>query len=439
MTVPSEASRRISTAGPAGTMLAGTGLLFLAASLLYNPWTLGLLVGGLGPGQGARVRRSEIAFAVVGFVFLAAFAVARRAVPRFAPRRREAVARVLLSVLVLLVPAAAAELALRPFVPLHHKNTSAFVADKTLGWRLVPQSTYTWGGNDKINGKGLRGPEVPYEKPTGVFRILWLGDSVTIGYLLDSWRLTFPYVAQSLLDAGEPGGYETINAGIDGYSPWQQHLWLAGEGIRYGPDLVVVCFVLNDVTEKFSLVRFGGTDIGFQLQHTATTFLDRAADSIALVVCLRKLSLHLRFGRDANEGVREAERLEVSWLEERPDDPRVRKAWDATRDEIDRIVALCRARAVRVAFVVFPFRFQFDGDPGSAHAQRTLLEWARARGVPALDLLPPLAEALVREGAKPGDYFLDQDHLSPRGSRVVAEMIVEFLTRERLLEREAGG
>ncbi len=38
------------------------------------------------------------------------------------------------------------------------------------------------------------------------------------------------------------------------------------------PELVVVSFVLNDVTEKFRLIKFGGADRGAQLMHAISPF-----------------------------------------------------------------------------------------------------------------------------------------------------------------------
>ena len=51
-------------------------------------------------------------------------------------------------------------------------------------------------------------------------------------------------------------------------------MFLRKEGIKYDPDLVVLSFVLNDVTEKFGLIRFGGSRLGFQLEHSILTLTD---------------------------------------------------------------------------------------------------------------------------------------------------------------------
>ncbi len=55
--------------------------------------------------------------------------------------------------------------------------------DPVLGWRKIPgkegwiEKRGQYRVFEKINSKGLRGPECPYQKPEGEFRILVLGDS----------------------------------------------------------------------------------------------------------------------------------------------------------------------------------------------------------------------------------------------------------------------
>ena len=61
---------------------------------------------------------------------------------------------------------------------------------------------------------------------------------------------------------------------------------------------------------------------------------------------------------------------------------------------------------------------------------------ACANDVPALDLLPLFANYIKEHDLMPRDLFLDALHLTPLGSRVAAEAIVEFLAREKMLPEE---
>ena len=59
--------------------------------------------------------------------------------------------------------------------------------DPIYGWSLVPGAHAVSKATGRpvhydINAKGLRGPEVAYEKPEYMYRILFLGDSHTFGF-----------------------------------------------------------------------------------------------------------------------------------------------------------------------------------------------------------------------------------------------------------------
>jgi hypothetical protein len=199
-------------------------------------------------------------------------------------------------VLGLLGPLLLLDLGLRPFV---EPKTTLFVPDRELGWRPRAGAKDEWGHvRVEINAKGLRGPEIAWEKPGDVFRVLYLGDSLTFGYGIENVAETYPYLVGADLERRMDTTVETVNSGVGGWSPWQEHTYLVREGLRYQPDLIVVGFVLNDITEKFMLVRFGGREYGWQLDRTARSQLDGWLSRSALVSFAREGFAFLRFGSD---------------------------------------------------------------------------------------------------------------------------------------------
>lgn len=414
--------------------LAAVGSLALAVG--YNELLLGWLAGKeLHPETIARIRQAQLAFAAAGGA-LAALAWCGARVARVqAALGRPFVANALLATLFLVGPIAAAELVLRPLArSAMRERTTLFARDAELGWKLRPGARERWVGVDvEINAKGLRGPEIAWERTPGAARVVWLGDSVTFGYGLPRHDQAYPYVVARLAE-GRGVPIETVNAAVDGYSPWQQAAWLEREGFRYAPDLVVVGFVLNDVTEKLTLARFGGSDEGVQLAATAT-WADRVFGPSALVHYVRRLGARLRFGADTRAGALAQEVLAVESLAREPDAPAVQRAWEITLDELRRLVAACRERKTPVALIAFPFTFQFEDPAALSAPQRLLARFAAEQGVPFLDLLPPLAERVAAGAATPEDLFLDVDHPSVRGSEEMAELVLAFLEREGLLAR----
>jgi lysophospholipase L1-like esterase len=292
-----------------------------------------------------------------------------------------------------------------------------------------------YGGVEvEVNEKGLRGPPIDYTRAAGTLRVLWLGDSVTVGYGLPRWDAAYPYQVEPLLEKATGRTVETVNAAIDGWSPWQHHAWMRREGFRYQPDLVVVGFVLNDVTEKFSLARFGGNEEGHQLSLT-TSRLQRLVGDTALGFTVRRIGARLRFGADPQAGARQREVLDVRAIVDHPERSDVRHAWDVTLEELRALFDGFEERGVRAALVVFPYTFQFV-DPARAGAPQAIVRrFADERGLAVLDLLPAMADRMAAEGVSPDAWFFDQNHPTERGSVVVAELIEDFLVREELVGR----
>ena len=81
---------------------------------------------------------------------------------------------------------------------------------------------------------------------------------------------------------------------------------------------------------------------------------------------------------------------------------------------------------------MFPFAFQFYDVVNRSAPQRTVSKYALENGVPTVDLLPIMARR-IGKGGTPQDFFLDTNHLSPYGGRVVAEILADFIQSEGLL------
>ena len=136
-----------------------------------------------------------------------------------------------------------------------------FEFDPLLGWRKTPggqgwHETTEYRVLERINSKGLRGPECPYEKPKGEFRILALGDSFCEGYSV-AQRDHFTQRLQDKLNGRNDGRrYRVLNGGTRGYSTDQELLFFETEGYKYSPDLVILMFYNNDVWYNSTRVAY---------------------------------------------------------------------------------------------------------------------------------------------------------------------------------------
>jgi hypothetical protein len=124
--------------------------------------------------------------------------------------------------------------------------------------RLMPQAQGVFASTEyyctvQINAKGLRDVEHSYDKPRGHFRILGLGDSYTFGYGV-SWSDCYLTILKRRLN-GNSQPIEVINAGCPRWGTADELIFLTMEGVKYQPDLVLLAFHDNDVTDtSFSRV-----------------------------------------------------------------------------------------------------------------------------------------------------------------------------------------
>jgi lysophospholipase L1-like esterase len=107
------------------------------------------------------------------------------------------------------------------------------------------------------NARGFNAREVPYEKASGIFRIVTLGDSSTFGWGVDTEAI-YPHLLERMLRARHPGArIEVINLGVCGYSSLQGLILLRREALNYNPDVVILSYGSNDfsrVPEPFDEV-----------------------------------------------------------------------------------------------------------------------------------------------------------------------------------------
>jgi lysophospholipase L1-like esterase len=116
-----------------------------------------------------------------------------------------------------------------------------------------------------------------------------------------------------------------------------------------------------------------------------------------------------------------------------PDRPDLQEAWNTTLQNLGKIFDYAKAGNIPVMLVVFPFTFQFDDVNTLSAPQKIVSKYASDNKVPVIDLLPILSKKMQEEGAKPEDLFLDVDHLSVVGSEIVAEILANFIQKERLI------
>ncbi len=238
----------------------------------------------------------------------------------------------------------------------------------------------------QTNAAGFRDREFA-AKPAGRFRIVAVGDSVTVGWEVAS-ELTYPKQLEQLLARQAGAEVEVFNMGVGGYNSLQELELIRTKALAYEPDLIILGYVLNDSV-------LWGHDGG------ATRYFLHSGSMLWDFVKLRVARMRYWFGEDL---VTEA----------------FRKLADLTKEH-----------GVPVLVVVFPYLEEGDGGGypyQAAHDHVAAL--ARKHGFDLLDLLEPCRRAgLETLRSRPGDII----HPDAQGHRIAADAIFAHLQARALV------
>lgn len=261
----------------------------------------------------------------------------------------------------------------------------------------------------RINAVGLRDREVERAKAPGTFRILGIGDSFTFGTGARLEDLFLTRLQRRLDAESPPGRYQVLNLGVMGFNTAHELALLRDVGLGFEPDLVLVCFVLND----------------------AEVLAPGAADAAARAAPARGASLlldHLR-ARFARRRLRR-EAIARTRADYRPDAP----GWKLAQYSLLEMRNLARREGFALGLVLFPYLWQLDDAYPFADAHAAIARTARRLGLPFLDLLP----AFRGEDGESLWVHPSNQHPNERAHAIAAEAIHGWLRQTGLLEPSAA-
>lgn len=357
----------------------------------------------------------------------------------------------------------------------------------TRGWTLRPNTVSSKQELDykvpvTINSLGVRGPEIPYQRTPGVFRILILSDSAIWGSGVDDAH-TVPVMLAEML---APLEVEVINLSVAAYSTTQEYLLFMEEAPKYRPDLVLLGFAPgNDIQTNYEPLQrlyqksqrrpFAALDASgklvIDLQHAAREAERRSAgdDEGGLGAFFENTVLKrvIDAAWDKFGGKRVDPNIFLGWpyLAEFDEslglDGRTRaqyealwgEAWRVTQALIREIQAQSHAMGARFGLFVATSKLQGDlatqaqiqeAFPGVkldvGRIDRELERFAGEIGAPFIPVLPEVQAAAASE-PEPLFYGFQDEHWTVAGSRVVAEALAKGLRQQGLLpgERQITG
>ena len=256
------------------------------------------------------------------------------------------------------------------------------------------------------NAHGYRDRERATAKPEGVHRVVSLGDSFAWGASIE-FEDAYPQRLERGLTRrrGEP--WEVVSLALPGMNTVDQAAQLADEGLAYGPDVVVLGFVLND-SEDTQAAETRRAEDWLRAREARPGLLDRSA--LFRLVAGRV--------RATMENRRRISGYRSMYAADAP-------GWVGSRDALSRMGALCRERGVPFVVAIFPlFGNPLDESYPFADVHRTIAQAAAAAGARVVDLLPVYRglrwDLLVVDG-------VDDEHPNEIAHRIAAQALLKAL------------
>ena len=332
----------------------------------------------------------------------------------------------LLSVIFIVLFFALTEVFIRLFWGNWHDPESIYRPGMVNRHELIPNKKVTleYGGREylvEINSDGLRNKEVALDK-NGIFRIIGLGDSITFGAFLNR-EDTYLHKVESMLNSGSIAQrFEVVNAGVPGYGPMHELVYLKKKLIKYKPDVVMIGFCINDIEDidgykplnkltyaarKSALYNFLTYHITFAVGKMAS--LKRGGTAYNLTEDSKKDPLVF-----LNKGYSEY----------------MTGLWGKVKDTLEEIRDVAEQNNARVVLIAFPFGVQLLQDE-RPDPQKILAEFAKENNILFIDLW----DVYKKEMSK-NDLYADNEppyegiHPNSYGNEITARQIYDFLTRE---------
>lgn len=300
--------------------------------------------------------------------------------------------------------------------PRRHFRPGIYRADPELGWTLLPDYRGAHMEHDAevpvtTNPDGWRGPPWDAARAGAALRVLALGDSCTLGRGVKDDE-TWPALLEARLRAK---GLDAAvwNGGVPGYDTVAEARLLRRLGPLVRPQVVVVLWLPNDVTEPWEPARAKFQVVDGQLVDDLPKYLEWKGkidhQGLHRSALYRFVNTRLKLLGSARfdwKGGLSVEQMAPSLA--------------ALRD----IAEQCRSLGARPILAALPRQEEVE-DPGTSiehHAR--LLEAAKGMGFATLDL-----PSTWRAGGKVEGRFLADDtvHLTGAGYREVADALVELV------------
>jgi lysophospholipase L1-like esterase len=268
----------------------------------------------------------------------------------------------------------------------------------------------------RTNRHGFRGREYAARKPKGVFRVVIVGDSVTMGSGVEEDE-AYPALLESALNAGAAGKavrYEVLNLGVPGAHLEFVVKRLEKLGLRFDPDLIVYGWTVNDIQgDGYRKTMPSPEERRRRMQALAASPFARSA-------LVRVVLPHWRALREATIPPPDSYVHESRWNYFHN-----AEAWVDFSAGLDRLARVQEERSVCVAVFLHTHLYTLNFLHPFSAIYRRVEEAARERGLLVIDSF----DAHRGRAARPLRVDAMDPHPNSRGHQILGEALFEGLTQ----------
>jgi len=261
--------------------------------------------------------------------------------------------------------------------------------------------------NRRENSRGYRDRERPVEKPAGVRRLLSLGDSFAWGVGVEM-EDAYPQRLERALNRTRGESWEVVNLARPGLNTVDHLAQLETEGFAYGPDAVLLGYVLNDSEDQGSAEARRAAEWASP-RYPPALLWDHSA--------LYRFVGNRLFATSQNR--RRIDGFRAMYRDDAP-------GWIAGRKALKTMGALCREHGVPLVVAIFPLLGNpLDDRYPFVEVHERVSQAASDAGARVVDLLPAYRglrwELLVVDGAA-------DEHPNEIGHRIAARALMHALS-----------
>jgi len=266
------------------------------------------------------------------------------------------------------------------------------------------------------NPRGYRDLDRTLAKPPGMRRVVSLGDSFAWGASVE-FEDAYPQRLERGLRRRRREPWQVVNLALPGMNTVDEAAQLETEGMAYGPDLVLLGYVLNDSEDATAAEARRAVEWA-EPKEMPRGVLDRSA-------LFRVISTRLWATAENRRRVRGYRSM---YAEDAP-------GWIAARAALRRMGGLCREKGVPFMVAIFPlFGNPLDDRYPFAEIHAKVGQAAGEAGAKVVDLLPAYrglrGELLVVDG-------VNDEHPNEIAHRIAANVILHAL--DDVVPWSAGG